>query len=143
MILSSHNQLRLNWVLLDIPLAIPKFFCISHPSIMKPSVPNGKFIRPFQPDPVRRSALDHLHCLLNCCHLTWSQQNVQMVRHYYKSMQLVKSTISATQNLFNSDVCQNRVHEERMLLPRIGRHEIDARLSNTPGNPSHIRTLRG
>jgi hypothetical protein len=30
-----------------------------------------------------------------------------------------------------------------MLLPGIGRHKVDTRLPNPPGNPSHIRTLRG
>ena len=66
-----------------------------------------------------------------------------MIRHHYKSMQPVKSAIRASQNLFDDDIRQVRTDEERMLLPSIGRHKIDACLPNSPGNPSHIRTLRG
>ncbi len=66
-----------------------------------------------------------------------------MIRHQYKSMQLVKSAIPATHNLFDDNICQGRVDEERMLLPGIGRHKIDACLPNPPRDPSHIRTLRG
>src|ERR1017187_5156518 len=99
---------------------------------MKPSMPNGKFLRPFNAHSVRRSALDHLHRLLNCCCLTWRQQHMQMIRHQYKSVQLVKSPIPAIQNLLDDDICQDRVDEERMLLPGIGRHKIDACLANPP-----------
>ncbi len=58
-------------------------------------------------------------------------------------MQLVKSLFPTTQNLFDNDMGQSRVNEERMLLPGIGRHKIDAGLSNPPCNPPHIRTFRG
>jgi hypothetical protein len=68
---------------------------------------------------------------------------MQVIRHHYKSMQLVKSPSSATQNLFDNYIRQSRVDEERMLLPGIGRHKIDASLPNPPSNPSHFRTLRG
>jgi hypothetical protein len=68
---------------------------------------------------------------------------MQMIRHQHKSMYLVKSPIPAAQNLFDNDIRQCRVDEERMLLPSIGGHKIDASLPNPPSDPSHIRTLRG
>jgi hypothetical protein len=58
-------------------------------------------------------------------------------------MEFVKSAISATHYLFDDNIRQGRVDEERMLLPGIGRHKIDACLANPPGNPSHIRTAMG
>src|ERR1700676_1153604 len=103
---------------------------------MKASMPNGKFVWPFNPDPVRRTAFDHLHRLLNCCRLPWRQQDMQMIRHQHKTMQLVKSAIPAAQNLFDNDIRQGRVDEERMLLPGIGRHKIDACLPTPPCDPS-------
>jgi len=66
-----------------------------------------------------------------------------MIRHHHKRVQLVKSAVSATQDLFDDDIRQSRVDEERMLLPGIGRHKIDAGLSNSPCDPAHIRTFRG
>ncbi len=68
---------------------------------------------------------------------------MQMIRHHYKRMQLVKSPFPATQNLFDNDIRQRHADEERMLLPGIGGHKIDASLPNPPSDPSHIRTLRG
>jgi len=66
-----------------------------------------------------------------------------MVRHQYKRMELIKSSVPATQNLFDDDVCQDRIDKERMLLPGIGRHKIGARLMDPSSDPSHLRTLRG
>jgi len=66
-----------------------------------------------------------------------------MIRHHYKRMQLVKSTVPATQNLFDNDIRQNFVDKERMLLPGVGCHKIDTGLPNPPCDPSHIRTFRG
>jgi hypothetical protein len=68
---------------------------------------------------------------------------MQMIRHQHKSMQLVKSSIPATHNLFDDNIRQGRVDKERMLLPGIGRHKVNARLMNPPRDPSHMRTLRG
>jgi hypothetical protein len=68
---------------------------------------------------------------------------MQMIRDQNKCMQLIKSPIPATQNLFDNDIRQSRVDEERMLLSSIGRHEIDASLPNLPCDPSHFRTFRG
>jgi hypothetical protein len=142
-ILGSFDQLCFYGILLNVPFASPIFFNISHPTIMKSRMPNRKLLRLFNPDPMRRTALDHLHCFLNCCCLSRRQQNMQMIRHQHKSMQLVKPSIPATYNLFDDDIRQDRVDKEWMFLPRIGRHKIDACLPNPPSDPSHIRTLRG
>jgi hypothetical protein len=66
-----------------------------------------------------------------------------MIRHQYKSMQLVKPPIPATQYLLDNNIRQSRVDEERMLLPGICGHKINTSLPHTPCDPSHIRTLRG
>jgi hypothetical protein len=68
---------------------------------------------------------------------------MQMIRHQHKGMQLVKPAIPATHDLFDNNIRQGRVDEERMLLPGISRHEIGACLVNAPCNPAHIRTLMG
>jgi len=66
-----------------------------------------------------------------------------MIRHQHKSMQLVKSAIPATDNLFHNNIRQGRIDEERMLLPGISRHKINSRLMYPSRDPTHIRTLRG
>jgi hypothetical protein len=68
---------------------------------------------------------------------------MQMIRHQHKGMQLVKSTVPATNNLLNNNIGHDGVDEKRMFQPGIGRHKVDACLPNPPGNPSHIRTARG
>jgi hypothetical protein len=56
---------------------------------------------------------------------------------------LVKSSLPATRNLFNDDICESGVDKERMLLPNIRRHKIATLLMDPSSDPSHIRTLRG
>ena len=109
--MSIFNQLSLYWILLDVPLTAPIFFSVSHPTVMKPCMPYGKCLRLFKAHPVRRSALDHLYRLLNCYCLPRRQQDMQMIRHQHKRVQLVKSPVPATQNLLDNNIRQERVDE--------------------------------
>src|SRR5579862_1391564 len=142
-ILGSFDQFRLNGILIDVTLATPKFFSISHPAIVESCMPYRKALWLFNPDPMSRPTFDHLHGLFNCCCVPRRQQDMQMIRHQNKSMQLVKSSIPTTHNLFDDNICQGRVNKEWMFIPSISRHKIGACLVNPPGDPSHLRTLRG
>ena len=62
---------------------------------------------------------------------------MQMIRHQNKSMEFVKSPVSATHDLFDDYVRQLRVDKELMLLPGIGCHKIGTCLVDPPSDPSH------
>jgi hypothetical protein len=110
---------------------------------MKARMPNRKILRLLNSDPTRRTAFNHLHRLFHSYCFSRRQENMQTVGHEHKSMQLVKSAISATDNLFRYNIGQGYVDEEWMLLPGISCDKVNSSLMYPPRNPSHIRTLRG
>jgi hypothetical protein len=58
-------------------------------------------------------------------------------------VQLVKSSIPASGNLFDDNGGQRCVDEERMPFPSVGRCKVDAGLPDAPRDLRHISTARG
>src|SRR5437773_893567 len=83
----------------------------------KPGMPDREFRAEFLPNVVRRAPFDEPHSLLQGRRITWRQNQVKMVRHYYVAMEYIKmlfpvfekllSTISANAAFRNSArLCQ-------------------------------------
>ena len=101
--LNLFNQLRHHRIEIDVHLYFAIFDGIPDPAVVKTCVPDRKLVRVIQSDPMRRSAFDHLHGLLDRSLLARRQKDVHMVWHNYERMQLIKSSISAQQELLKDD----------------------------------------
>jgi hypothetical protein len=105
------GQPCLHWILLDVQFRLPELFRVPDPSVMKATMPNRKLLRSLNPHPMCRAAFDHLHSLFNRGLIIRRDKHMQMIGHQHKRVQFEKSSIPASDNLFDDDDCQRRVDE--------------------------------
>ena len=123
-VLRFFSQPGLHRIVVDVASVSLEIVLVSYLALGETRMPDWEAHPwPF-PDFPRRSALNELHRFFERSGLTWSQDDMLVVRHHDMAMDKVHTLIAITKNSFFHNPRSDRVPEQRPPLPSVGCHEV-------------------
>jgi hypothetical protein len=99
---------------------------VAHCRFMEARLPDLHFLITLQMNLVRASALDELHRFFKRGHVSRRQEQVQMIGHHNKFMEMIGALIPIVENALNEDVGIFGDLKNRAALPGLRCDEVSA-----------------